>query len=116
MGRFLEHTRIYCFGSEPENDSKKSPESLLKMYISSADMMTRNTQKRVEIATPIKDKKVKKQIYHILNVFLHDNVKARKLNREGFYDKIAEGSKKVNAQATFMKEYAKKDNKTIEDY
>ncbi len=61
-------------------------------------------------------KKVKKQIYHILNVFLHDNVKARKLNREGFYDKIAEGSKKVNAQATFMKEYAKKDNKTIEDY
>ena len=48
--------------------------------------------------------------------FLHDNVKARKLNREGFYDKIAEGSKKVNAQATFMKEYAKKDNKTIEDY
>lgn len=116
VGRFLEHTRIYCFGSEPENDSKKSPESLLKMYISSADMMTRNTQKRVEIATPIKDKKVKKQIYHILNVFLHDNVKARKLNREGFYDKIAEGSKKVNAQATFMKEYAKKDNKTIEDY
>jgi polyphosphate kinase len=110
VGRFLEHTRIYCFGVEPEDNSNDSPESLLKMYISSADMMTRNTQKRVEIATPIKDKKVKKQIYHILDVFLHDNVKARKLNNEGFYEKIESNSEKIDAQAYFMEEYEKKDS------
>ena len=111
VGRFLEHTRIYCFGTEPEKGSGDSPESLLKMYISSADMMTRNTQKRVEIVTPIKDKKIKKEIYHILDVFLRDNVKARKLTTEGYYVKIDDDAPRLDAQAYFMEEYIKKDGK-----
>ena len=111
VGRFLEHTRIYCFGTKKKKGSGDSPESLLKMYISSADMMTRNTQKRVEIVTPIKDKKIKKEIYHILDVFLRDNVKARKLTTEGYYVKIDDDAPRLDAQAYFMEEYIKKDGK-----
>ena len=52
MGRFLEHSRIYCFGYDEE----------MKLYISSADMMTRNTERRVEIACPVYDKKIRERI------------------------------------------------------
>ena len=75
VGRFLEHSRVYCFGGEEDR----------VMYISSADLMTRNTDKRVEIAAPILDKEIEKKIYDILQTMLADNVKARKLCPDGKY-------------------------------
>ena len=58
-----------------------------------------------------KDKKIKKEIYHILDVFLRDNVKARKLTTEGYYVKIDDDAPRLDAQAYFMEEYIKKDGK-----
>lgn len=94
VGRFLEHSRIYCFGN---GDA---------IYISSADFMTRNTNKRVEIATPVKDSQIKKKIVHILEVLLSDNVKARVLNESGEYTQplLKEKELRINAQDTFLKE------------
>ena len=74
IGRFLEHSRIYSFGVE-------NPE----IYISSADLMTRNTEKRVEIATPIIDEKIRSKISKILEVLIADNEKASYLTAEGKY-------------------------------
>jgi len=74
IGRFLEHSRIYSFGAE-------NPE----IYISSADLMTRNTEKRVEIATPIIDEKIRGRLSKILDVILADNEKASYLTAEGKY-------------------------------
>ena len=65
VGRYLEHPRIFSFGSG--NDQK--------IYIGSADMMTRNTEKRVEVAAPILDQDICRQINHYLKVMLSDNVK-----------------------------------------
>ena len=75
VGRYLEHPRIFSFGSG--NDQK--------IYIGSADMMTRNTEKRVEVAAPILDQDICRQINHYLKVMLSDNVKARILGSDGKY-------------------------------
>lgn len=77
VGRYLEHSRIYCFGTG-EN---------VKIFISSADLMTRNITRRVEIACPIYDNAVKSQILKILHIILKDNVKARMLLSDGTYIK-----------------------------
>lgn len=69
VGRFLEHSRIYVFGRGDEE----------KMYISSADLMTRNTERRVEIACPIDDPAVRTRLHDILYAMQHDTVKARVL-------------------------------------
>ena len=79
IGRFLEHSRIYCFGS-------KEPE----IYISSADLMTRNTAKRIEIATPVIDKKIKTKIIKMLEIMLADNEKASYLTPSGKYERKQE--------------------------
>lgn len=60
VGRFLEHSRIYCFGYGEE----------MKLYLSSADMMTRNTERRVEIACPVYDKKIRERIFFMLEIML----------------------------------------------
>jgi len=78
VGRFLEHPRAYVFGKDAHT-----------MYISSADLMTRNTEKRVEIATPILDEDIKKRILKYLEIQLKDNVGARVMNSKGEYEKIA---------------------------
>ncbi len=78
VGRFLEHSRIYLFGKKDHT----------KMFIASADMMTRNTSRRVEIASPIYDNEVKTQILQQLNIMLADNVKARVLKCDGSYSKL----------------------------
>lgn len=75
VGRFLEHSRIYCFGAD-EN---------CKVYISSADMMTRNTERRVEIAAPITDPALRKRVISMMHDMLADNVKARRLMTDGHY-------------------------------
>ncbi len=77
VGRFLEHSRIYCFG---QGESAK-------IYISSADMMTRNLSRRVEVACPVLDADVKRQLMEILDIMLADNVKSRVLRPDGTYKK-----------------------------
>ena len=95
VGRFLEHSRIYVFGENEE----------MKMYISSADIMTRNTEKRVEIACPILDPHVKKRISEILKVQLHDNVKARvMLETKEYVRRIGDERMSINSQDFFMEE------------
>lgn len=96
VGRFLEHSRIYAFGSKEER----------KIYISSGDMMTRNTEHRVEISCPIVSEKSKEKIEHILEVIMKDNVKARILQNDKKYIKLLskEDEESINSQLTFMKE------------
>lgn len=94
VGRYLEHPRVFVFGTGDD----------AKVYIGSADMMTRNTEKRVEVACPIFDPKIRKKLMHDLNIMLADNVKARKMLSDGTYRKKVQGERTVNAQETFMKE------------
>ena len=75
VGKFLEHTRIYCFG----NDSDA------KLYISSADLMTRNTSRRVEVACPILDVDIKKRILGMLDIMFSDDTNAWELKSDGDY-------------------------------
>ena len=98
VGRFLEHTRIFSFGEGDEQS----------LYIGSADMMTRNTEKRVEVACPIYDKDVKAYLNHILEVVLQDNVKARVLTAEGEYVRKNNGALPFNAQEFLMREALQK--------
>ncbi len=94
VGRFLEHSRVYCFGCEGSRT----------MYISSADLMTRNTDKRVEIGTPILDSKISCEIFHMLQVMLRDNVKGRQMQSNGTYRVIEQGEQDalVNSQEHFL--------------
>jgi len=96
VGRYLEHPRIFSFGSGNEQ----------RLYIGSADMMTRNTEKRVEVSCPIYDKEIKARLNHILEVMLTDNVKARRLTSDGSYEKIAKDNQGVliDSQQVFMNE------------
>ena len=88
MGRFLEHSRIYSFGNGEDQ----------KIYISSADFMTRNTEKRVEVDCPILDDKLKARVNSMIEIILEDNVKARKLKSNGEYTKKAIIGEKINSQ------------------
>jgi len=90
VGRFLEHSRIFIFGEG--NNSR--------IYISSADLMTRNTTRRFEIAAPVLDKKIKKELEYIFDLYFRDNVKSRELKQNGEYEKISGDSEeeRINAQ------------------
>ena len=94
VGRYLEHPRIFSFGTGKDQ----------KIYIGSADMMTRNTEKRVEVACPVLDGQIRRQINHDLKIMLSDNVKARIMQKDGTYMKRTGGIKAVDSQATFMEE------------
>ena len=94
VGRYLEHPRIFLFGTGADQ----------KIYIGSADMMTRNTEKRVEVACPIYDETIRKQLAHMLKIMLTDNVKARELKSDGKYYMKEKGTSKVNSQEYFMRE------------
>ncbi len=93
VGRFLEHSRVYCFGEGEE----------LQMYISSADFMTRNLNRRVEVACPIKDPQIKGQIMDILELMLRDNVKARNLRYDGLYEKKRVGEEPLDCQQELIR-------------
>ncbi|MDR0493495.1 MAG: polyphosphate kinase 1 [Nitrososphaerota archaeon] len=75
IGEFLEHSRIYCFGT---GNNKK-------IYISSADLMTRNTERRIEITCPVLDEDIKQRIFEMLETMLLDNTKAREHFSDGRY-------------------------------
>ena len=92
VGRFLEHSRVYCFGSG----------STEKMYISSADFMTRNTQRRVEVACPIYNPQIRDKIHHILDLCLQDNIRARQLLPDGTYRHISEDAAPIDCQNQLM--------------
>ena len=94
VGRFLEHSRIYVFGRGDEE----------KMYISSADLMTRNTERRVEIACPIDDPAVRTRLHDILYAMQHDTVKARVLQPDGTYCKKPAVQDPICAQDLLMQQ------------
>lgn len=78
VGRYLEHSRVYMFG----------PKERRKTYISSADFMSRNTERRVEVAVPILDPDLKEEIDQLIDIQLMDNVKARHQIGKGVYQKL----------------------------
>ena len=94
VGRFLEHSRIYVFDRGDEE----------KMYISSADLMTRNTERRVEIACPIDDPAVRTRLHDILYAMQHDTVKARVLQPDGTYCKKPAVQDPICAQDLLMQQ------------
>ncbi|WCK54719.1 RNA degradosome polyphosphate kinase [Aneurinibacillus sp. Ricciae_BoGa-3] len=93
VGRFLEHSRIYYFKNSGDG----------QIFLSSADWMTRNMERRVEILFPIEAKRLKQRLKDILVVYLQDNIKARQLNTDGSYTHVvpAEGETRVNSQIHF---------------
>ncbi len=92
VGRYLEHGRIYCFGRGADT----------KLFIASADLMTRNLDRRVEIACPIYDQEVKGQLLWILHTQLEDNVKASSLLPDGSYCRKVNSLAPCNSQEVFM--------------
>ena len=94
VGRFLEHSRIYIFGYGERR----------KYYISSADFMTRNTVKRVEVASPVYDPAIRARIQGIFDLMLSDNKKAREENAEGVYTLVKCDGEPVNSQEALYQE------------
>lgn len=95
VGNFLEHSRIFYFYNDGEEE----------IYMGSADWMPRNLDRRVEIIFPVEDEKLKKQVFHILEVELMDNTKAHLLGDDGTYSKIDKrGKVLVNSQEQFCEE------------
>ncbi len=92
VGRFLEHARVYQFGQADD----------LVMYLSSADLMTRNMERRIEVALPVLDSTIQSSIQQILNRQWADNVKARRLNSKGRHVEISEVSVPFNSQDYFI--------------
>ncbi|MGN0667542.1 MAG: phospholipase D-like domain-containing protein, partial [Huintestinicola sp.] len=91
VGRFLEHSRIYIFGKGEE----------AKIYIASADFMTRNTLRRVEVAAPVYDKCIREQIVYMFNKIMSDNVQARELLSDGNYIRVENDNENMNSQEHF---------------
>ncbi|MCD7838164.1 MAG: hypothetical protein LUG65_04555, partial [Clostridiales bacterium] len=92
VGRYLEHARIYLFGQGDEG----------RVYISSADFMTRNTTRRVEVAAPIYDPALKTRIREMFQTMMSDNVKARAQQSDGTYQRPVVAGEKLNAQEYFF--------------
>ena len=101
VGRFLEHSRIYIFGTEERS----------KVYIASVDFMTRNTVRRVEVAAPVEDVRLKECLLKDFRIMLNDNVQARKMNPDGNYTRIRNDKEPLSAQEYFYEEAYKKAGK-----
>lgn len=93
VGRFLEHSRVYAFGTEERRE----------MYISSADFMTRNTERRVEVAAPIYDEKIRRRLMGLFEVEFKDNVKAQRLLENGEYERVKNNMPPTDSQIDFYK-------------
>ena len=94
VGRFLEHSRIYIFGTQER----------AKIYIASADFMTRNTLRRVEVAAPIEDPDIRMQIQEMFVTMLSDNRKARKMNSKGNYKIEESDNAPLNSHEVFLQQ------------
>lgn len=91
VGRLLEHARVYAFGADED-----------LVYLSSADMMTRNTERRVEIAFPIYDEAVRAKIVSFVEMQLADTVKARELHADGTWHPVENAGAPLNVQEALM--------------
>ena len=94
VGRYLEHSRIYIFGTGEDQE----------VFISSADLMTRNLERRVEVAAPVLDEKLKKRVVGMFETMLQDNVKASRLLSDGTYKRVKNKKPPLNSQEYFFKE------------
>ena len=95
VGRFLEHSRIYIFGHGER----------AKVYIASADFMTRNTLRRVEVAAPVYDPDIRARILAMFDTMLHDNVQAREMGADGQYRRLTPGEDApLSSQEYFFKQ------------
>lgn len=94
VGRFLEHSRIYIFGSEGRE----------KIYIASADFMTRNTLRRVEVAAPVYDEEIKGRLLRMFHIMLQDNQQARQEDGEGIYRILPTDEEPLDSQEYFYAE------------
>ena len=94
VGRFLEHSRIYIFGTQERE----------KVYIASADFMTRNTLRRVEVAAPVYDKDLKMQLEEMFITMLSDNQKARQEDSRGNYEIAEAQATPLNSQEFFYEQ------------
>lgn len=101
VGRFLEHSRIYIFG----------PVSRQKIYIASADFMTRNTLRRVEVATPIYNRRLKRRLWDMFKTMLQDDEKGREQDAEGIYHSRTINEEPLDSQEYFYEQaYANQRN------
>lgn len=98
LDRYLEHSRVFIFGKQGKR----------KMYISSADWMTRNLDRRIEVATPIYDEAVQQEILDFITIQLKDNVKARLFDEEMKNEYVSSSSKKTRSQVDFYTYLEKK--------
>ncbi len=98
VGRYLEHSRIYIFGTKER----------CNIYISSADYMTRNTIRRIEVAAPIYNMRIKKRLWNMFEILLKDNIKARKQLPDGTYVYKINDAPPIDAQRYFIEEAYKK--------
>lgn len=95
VGRFLEHSRIYIFGRGER----------AKVYIASADFMTRNTLRRVEVAAPVYDPDIRARILAMFDTMLRDNVQAREMGADGLYRRLTPGENEpLSSQEYFFKQ------------
>lgn len=94
VGRYLEHSRIFIFGKGEKE----------KIYISSADLMTRNTVRRLEVATPVYDADIKNRIRQMFQTMLQDNVKAREQMADGIYKRVKTEQEPLNCQEFFYEQ------------
>ena len=93
VGRFLEHSRIYAFGEGPE----------MKLYLSSADFMTRNQDRRVEVGGPVRSPEMKQFLEEYLNLLLADNTRAWRQDAEGIYTRLRpNGAEPIDVQAWYL--------------
>ena len=101
VGRYLEHSRIFYFENDGDN----------KVYLSSADLMARNLDRRIEVMFPIEDTELKEEIIRVLELNLTDNTKKRIQNSDGTYkNSNARSSKKINAQKELYRQAKKKNS------
>ena len=91
VGRYLEHSRIYRFGTKERE----------KVYIASADFMTRNTVRRVEVAAPVLDEKLKDHLGWMFETMVHDDEKGKCLTSKGIYVNRNLGDVKLDSQELF---------------
>ena len=91
VGRFLEHSRIYRFGTKDRE----------KLYIASADFMTRNTVRRVEVAAPVLDEKLKERLDWMFETMMNDDEKGKRLTSKGIYVDRNLNDVKLNSQEMF---------------
>ena len=94
VGRFLEHSRIYRFGQGEQ----------ARVYISSADFMTRNTTRRVEVAAPVYNQSLKNRLIYIFDTIMQDDEKGKAQNSDGMYTDRQLHEQKLNSQELFYAE------------